>query len=156
MWSDLDTNGSRGLAVPRICKLCSTGRDERRESKAHAKTAVHAKTVRSTKTLRRKTSSLTQAANFSVLTASRSAVWQRQGEMESTEQARSSSTSGGLPRPEPGYCQPTPPYKTGAQFFDECSDVFSWRTRERPQQSYGLRIYTACQRFVSELRIENI
>ena len=69
LWSDLDTNGSRGLAVPRICKLCSTGRDERRESKANAKTAVHAKTVRSTKTLRRKTSSLTQAANFSVLAA---------------------------------------------------------------------------------------
>ena len=115
LWSDLDTNGSRGLAVPRIWKLCSTGRDERRESRANARTAVHAKTVRSTKTLRRKTSSLTQAANFSVLTASRSAVWQRQGEMESTEQARSSSTSGGLPRPEPGYCQPTPPYKTAAQ-----------------------------------------
>ena len=69
LWRDLDTNGSRGLAVPRMCKLCSTGRDERRESKANAKTATHAKTVRSTKTLRRKTSSLTQAANFSVLAA---------------------------------------------------------------------------------------
>ena len=36
--------------------------------------------------------------------------------VESAEQARCSSTSGGLPRPELGYCQPTPPYKTAAQF----------------------------------------
>ena len=36
--------------------------------------------------------------------------------VESAEQARCSSTSGGLPRPEPGRGQPTPPYKTAAQF----------------------------------------
>ena len=35
--------------------------------------------------------------------------------MESAEQARCSSTSGGLPRPEPGRGQPTPLYKTAAQ-----------------------------------------
>ena len=35
--------------------------------------------------------------------------------VESAEQARYSSTSGGLPRPEPGHGQPTPPYKTAAQ-----------------------------------------
>ena len=36
--------------------------------------------------------------------------------VEPAEQARYSSTSGGLPRPEPGRGQPTPPYKTAAQF----------------------------------------
>ena len=37
--------------------------------------------------------------------------------VESAEQARCSSTSGGLPRPEPGRGQPTPHYKIAAQIL---------------------------------------
>ena len=38
----------------------------------------------------------------------------------SAVQARLSPTSGSLQRPEPGISQPTPPYKTAAQFFGLC------------------------------------
>ncbi len=119
--------------------MCSTQRDDRRDYKTSNTCetfVIFSKNIFgcTTKTLKPKGNLLTQETNqmslnllvwlFCVATPMKNepgpiesgALNLRSAFVESAEQARCSSTSGGLPRPEPGRGQPTPPYKTAAQF----------------------------------------
>ena len=110
-------------------QMCSTRRDERREYKNSnsCETRCTTKTLKKDNILTQETKQMPSTFSvwlFCVATPMKNepgpiesgALNLRSAFVESAEQARCSSTSGGLPRPEPGHGQPTPPYKTAAQF----------------------------------------